>query len=294
MIPAPRHAVRTGIASHWWQPMPRLLRAAWFGLFAWGGVTASGAVAAQGGTTDTQQALAVGSSGHATGAHDGFSEGRPGGALPRGWRHVPLNQRKRPTAWALQSDGAGVVLSAHANASASLVIRVKTIDLDATPVVAWRWKIDAHPKDADNSRAAKEDSVARLVFAFDGKKASLPLADRLVMQVAKSMSGHDMPYATLMYVVSGVAPVGAVVPNPHTRRVQMVVASTASQALNSWVSMERNVREDFLSAFGEEPGRLIAYGVMSDTDNTGAQAHAWFGDIGFLPASGLAALRGHP
>lgn len=223
------------------------------------------------------------------GATNRFSAGVPGGALPQGWQRIRLNDRKTPTLWSLESDGGTTVLAAHARASVSLVMRSASIDLRRTPMVAWRWKIDAHPAEADNAQASKEDSVARLVFVFDGDPSSLPLSDRMVMRVAKSLSGRDMPYATMMYVISGVAGVGTVVPNPHTRRVQMVVASTAAQALDRWVETSRDLAADFREAFGEAPGRLVAYGAMSDTDNTGAEARAWYGDIEFRPRSDRAA-----
>lgn len=217
-----------------------------------------------------------------------FSAGTPGGPLPRGWQRIPLNERKTPTDWSLEADDGVTVLAAHARASVSLVMRAASIDPRRTPVVAWRWKIDAHPAEADNAQASKEDSAARLVFVFDGDRSTLPLADRAVMRVAKSLSGRDMPYATLMYVVSGVAAVDAVVPNPHTRRVQMVVASGAAQVTGRWVEVSRDLAADFRRAFGEAPGRVLAYGVMSDTDNTGAEARAWYGDIAFRPRPGRA------
>ena len=40
---------------------------------------------------------------------------------------------------------------------------------------------------------------------------------------------------------------------------------------------------DYRTAFGEEPGKLIAFGVMSDTGNTGESVEAWYGDISFSP-----------
>jgi len=41
------------------------------------------------------------------------------------------------------------------------------------------------------------------------------------------------------------------------------------------------VAADFRRVFGEEPGRLIAYGIMSDTDNTGESVEAWYADLEF-------------
>jgi hypothetical protein len=43
------------------------------------------------------------------------------------------------------------------------------------------------------------------------------------------------------------------------------------------------VRADFRRAFGEEPGALLAVGVLTDTDNTDGHAEAWYGDIRFGP-----------
>ena len=37
--------------------------------------------------------------------------------------------------------------------------------------------------------------------------------------------------------------------------------------------------EDFKRAFGEEPGKVIAITLMTDTDNTNGDAVAFYGDI---------------
>jgi Protein of unknown function (DUF3047) len=42
---------------------------------------------------------------------------------------------------------------------------------------------------------------------------------------------------------------------------------------------ERNVLDDYRRAFGEEPPPIAGVAVMTDTDDTGASATAWFGDI---------------
>lgn len=218
-----------------------------------------------------------------------FSAGQAAGALPEGWQHIPFNKRKAPTQWRLVQDEGRTVLEASASNSVSMVMRTTSLDPKAPTIVQWRWKIDSHPAGADNSVAGKEDSAARLVFVFEGDKSSLPWNDRVVMRMAKTLSGQDMPYATLMYVISGVADVNTVIENPHTRRVQMIVASTARQSLGHWVEMRRDLSADFRKAFGEAPGRLIAYGVMSDTDNTASKARAWYGDIEITPSAEIAA-----
>jgi hypothetical protein len=53
---------------------------------------------------------------------------------------------------------------------------------------------------------------------------------------------------------------------------------------------ERDIRADYRKAFGEEPGRLIAVGIMTDTDNTKSTAQAWYGPV-VLGAATVAAGR---
>ncbi|HZV81636.1 MAG TPA: DUF3047 domain-containing protein [Geobacteraceae bacterium] len=36
---------------------------------------------------------------------------------------------------------------------------------------------------------------------------------------------------------------------------------------------------DYRRLFGEEPGTLGAVAIMTDSDNTGGRASAWYGDI---------------
>jgi hypothetical protein len=64
----------------------------------------------------------------------------------------------------------------------------------------------------------------------------------------------------------------------------MIVASGSDARAGEWQSLSRNLAADYKTAFGEEPGKLIGYGVMSDTDNTGASIEAWYGDITFSAA----------
>jgi hypothetical protein len=135
--------------------------------------------------------------------------------------------------------------------------------------------------------ASREDSAARLVFAFDGDRSRLAWTDRAAMKLARSLSGRDMPYATLMYVASDAAPVGTIVPNPHSSRVTMVVASPAADALDRWQDLSRDLWRDYREAFGESPGRLVAWGMMTDSDNTGGEARARYGDVAFFARRGL-------
>jgi hypothetical protein len=214
----------------------------------------------------------------------GFSSAQAGAALPAGWKNLPVVRGKALTHYTLVRDGDTTVLQADANHSASALMHEGDIDLTQTPVVAWRWKADKAIDGADNRVGSKEDAPARLVFVFDGDKSKLSLFDRASMEMAKRIGGQDLPYATLMYVWSADAAPGSVIANPHTGRVQMIVVSGQPGDAGQWQNLHRNIVQDYEKAFHEPPGRITGYGLLTDTDNTGATATAWYGDIRFLPA----------
>ncbi len=71
------------------------------------------------------------------------------------------------------------------------------------------------------------------------------------------------------------------VPNPYTDRVQMIVVESGEAKVGQWVTESRNLYEDYQKAFGDDPPMISGVAVMTDTDNTGESAVAYFGDITF-------------
>ncbi|MEO8676122.1 MAG: DUF3047 domain-containing protein [Casimicrobiaceae bacterium] len=214
-----------------------------------------------------------------------FSTQKAGSEMPAGWEVVKITDQKKPTQYKLVDDGGTVVLSAISEAAATGLGQPTKIDVKTAPNLEWRWKISRLVAAADNAVSSKEDSPARIVLSFGGDRAKLPLTDRLALSLADQRSGKTTPYGTLMYVWSNKAPVGTVIPNPHTGRVQMIVASSGPAGVGAWQSLKRNVFEDYRKAFNEEPGLLMSVGVLTDTDNTGESVEAWYGDIRLLPAA---------
>ena len=212
-----------------------------------------------------------------------FSVDKPG-PVPPPWEPVKLTDRKKPTVYTLVADEGTVVLHAKALGAASALAQFTIFDVRNAPVVEWRWKVSALVDGADNHIAAKEDAPARLLFAFDGDKSRLPLVERAVFYLTETLSGRALPYALLQYVWANKAPVGAVIEHPHTRRVRMLVVASGVDGVGTWQSYSRNVHDDYRHAFGEEPGKLVGIGILTDSDNTGGTAETWYGDIRFRSA----------
>ncbi len=202
--------------------------------------------------------------------------------LPDYWQQYIVLPSKPLTQYALVDTPKGVALEATAEASASGLVRRIRIQPDRHPIVSWGWRVDGLIEGADKRRAGAEDSPARLMLSFHGDPQKLDVVERSKMRLASALSGREFPYATLMYVASNTLPVGTILPNPHTDRIQMLVVASGEGQVGQWKEFRRNVLEDYRKAFGEDPEDIVSVGVMTDADNTGRSARCHYGDISFL------------
>jgi hypothetical protein len=211
-----------------------------------------------------------------------FSWNKPGEGVPDGWKPWTFARFKRPTEYRLIDMDGRTVIRARATDAASGLVHPVSIDPKEFPYLHWHWKVDELIAKADNTQRATEDAPARLVVSFDGDLDSLPMDEQVFFGNVKMVSGQQLPYATLMYIWENRVPRGNIIPNVHTSRIKMIVAESGREKLGSWQEVTRNVYADYRRAFGEEPGRITAIGIMTDTDNTREQASAYYGDIRFL------------
>ncbi len=210
-----------------------------------------------------------------------FSGHPEGETLPPGWQPWVLSRFKRSTAYKLVNEQGRTVVRARAESSASGLIHPLQLDPKAFPVLHWHWKVDQLIQKADNTQKHLEDSPVRLVVSFGGDIDSLDIRDRMFFDNVRLLTGQQMPYATLMYIWENRAPLETVIDNRHTSRIKMIVAESGRERLGRWQEVTRNIVEDYKRAFGEYPGPITSIGIMTDTDNTGDNVHAWYGDIAF-------------
>ena len=210
-----------------------------------------------------------------------FSKGREGESLPSAWRPLEFKKIPRHTSYSLVRDGDAVVVKAVSRASASgLVCRI-AVDPRRYPIVEWQWKIEGLIERADVHARGGDDYPARLYITFASEPARLGFLDRAKFEALKLLYGDAPPLAAINYIWEGRAPLGAIVPNAYTSRVKMIVVESGSARVGRWVSERRDLLADYRAAFGEEPPDVSGVAIMTDTDNTGESAVAYYGDIGF-------------
>jgi len=210
---------------------------------------------------------------------DRFSILNEGGKLPKAWQIWRVTPQKNKTQYTLKNYQGRTVLHASADVAASgLVLPLKPRPA-SYQMLSWEWKAMNLIADADNKDSGKDDAPLRIVVAFDGDKTKLPLKDQMVFEMAKIISGHDMPYASLMYVWSTKSPVETVIPSPRTSRIKMIVVNSGSDHLGEWQKHQRDLSKDYQKAFNEMPGKVIGLGLLTDSDNTRTKVDAIYGDI---------------
>jgi hypothetical protein len=213
-----------------------------------------------------------------------FSRMEEGGTVGQGWQPLEFRKIERRTRYALVRDGDAVVLRADADASASGVVHRLDGPAAARPMLSWRWKIADVVTAGDPRRKDGDDYAARVYVTFRYDPSRVSAVERAKYALAKQLDGEYPPHAGLTYVWDARLPPGTVLPNAYTDRVRMIVVRSGAAEAGRWVAETRNVLEDYRRAFGEEPPPVSGIAVMTDTDQTGGRATAWYGDIRFMPA----------
>ncbi|MEE9279574.1 MAG: DUF3047 domain-containing protein, partial [Myxococcota bacterium] len=188
------------------------------------------------------------------------------------------------TEYAIVRDGDLSVVRAVSEAAASGLIYPIEVDLGEYPILRWSWRVENVLEKGDVTRRAGDDYAARIYVAFKYDPSSLSLGERLTYRAARLLYG-DIPGRALNYIWASRAPRNKFYsnPSPFTDFSRLVVCrSGATDPTATWFAEERNLFEDYQRAFGSKPPLVVGIGIMTDTDNTGESAVAYYGDITLL------------
>ncbi|MDQ3186066.1 MAG: DUF3047 domain-containing protein [Pseudomonadota bacterium] len=166
------------------------------------------------------------------------------------------------TRYSLENTDGRTVLRADSSAAASGLYREISVELGKTPILNWTWKVSNVLAGADERTRAGDDYAARVYVVFSGG---------LMFWRTRAIN----------YVWSNKQVIDSSWPNAFTGNARMIAVESGSSRIGQWVSERRDVRADYRRLFGEEPGRVDAVAIMTDSDNTGTTARAWYGDIWF-------------
>lgn len=176
-----------------------------------------------------------------------------------GWETESFNGETEYTP--VEKDGRRV-LQAVSRGTASGLYREISVDLNRTPHLNWTWRVANVLEGIDERTKAGDDYPARVYVVVSGK---------LFFWRTRAVN----------YVWSSHQPAGSTWPNAYTGNAQMVAVESGPEKVGQWVTEKRNVQADFRQLFGDDIDHIDAVAIMTDTDNSGQAATAWYGDIYF-------------
>lgn len=197
------------------------------------------------------------------------------------WQEVRLGKDLIPNRFVRRTWDGVDAIEVHSNASMSLMARPLSVDLETTPVLCWRWRVDAAVSTADMTQRQGDDYAARVYVSFKLPETAMGFGLRTKLALGRAIWGADLPDAALNYVWDNRHPIGTEQPNVYTDRAIMVVQRSGNAHAGRWVQERRNVRED-VSRFFSREAKPVQLAVTADTDNTGLSAHAGFADFHFV------------
>jgi hypothetical protein len=200
--------------------------------------------------------------------------------IPDGWENMRFRGLK-PTQYQLTELDGTPVVKAESHASSSGLLRRGRIDLQEFPVMEWSWKVGNLIEKSDVTLKKGDDYPARIYVMFDYNLSNLSWTQRNLIRVMRIFYGR-VPSRAINYIYANQEPPGLIVENPYTDLVTMVVVDSGKDHVGQWRTYRRNILEDYREIYGEDPPPIEAIAIMSDSDDTGESAVAWFGDIRFF------------
>ena len=176
--------------------------------------------------------------------------------LSPGWQEKSFKGR---TDYRVIADSSGHVLQADSRGTASGLVRKLDLDPRDTPILSWRWKVAGTIARGDERTKAGDDYAARVYVIFP--------------------HWFFPKTRTLNYIWANHLPQGEFLPNAYTGNAMMIAVESGEAKRGEWVAEQRDIVADYRRAFGEDPPRIGAIAIMTDTDNTGTQSTGWYDDL---------------
>ncbi|MDM3872648.1 DUF3047 domain-containing protein [Porticoccus sp. W117] len=161
----------------------------------------------------------------------------------------------------VQLDGVPV-LQADTRGTASALYRELDINLERTPYLNWRWRVDNVYDIDDPLTKSGDDYPARIYVVV--KLSPFPW-DTLALNYVWCNRETDLPPWK----------------NPFSKNSVMIPVRCGEKGLGQWHQQRVNVAADFERHFGRKFDTAHGVAIMSDSDNAGGAARAYYRDIVF-------------
>jgi hypothetical protein len=196
--------------------------------------------------------------------------------LVEDWSKLKVGAKGVPDGWKAQNWGSPAFDFSIVDDSGTRALNLKSrnegstiirdikgkVDLKETPILEWKWKMIALPKNGNSCAKATDDQAGQVFVAWP----------RFPEAVRSRIVG---------YVWDTTQPAGHMCKSEKTGTVTYIVVRSGSADLGKWFTERRNVRDDFRKIYGEEPDPPGAVSLAIDSNDTNSTAEALIGPVVF-------------
>ena len=210
-------------------------------------------------------ALALGSTALAAKAAVEDWSSQPLGArgIPAGWTPYATPGGRPAYDFTVVEDEGRRALGVRGRDEHSTIAKEIHVDLRATPILEWSWRIQELPTGGDVRRRSHSDLAPHVLVVWPRFPGAL--RSRL-----------------LAYAWGTTEPASTVQRSQKTSTVTFVVLRSGAEGLGRWSTERRDVPEDYRRVYGEAPDDPKVIAISVDTNDTHSTAAGLIGPIAFV------------
>ena len=151
-------------------------------------------------------------------------------------------------------------LEISADSAAGLLWHALKAPRSVPATAQWSWKVEQGVRPTDLTRRGEDDRALAVYFVFgaaeDAGKSPMALLSASTVKC-------------LVYVFGGSGPPSSLLPSPHMgERGKFIILWPADGPRRQWLQESVDLKADYVRAFGQLPGHLLAVAISSDSDDT--------------------------
>ena len=137
------------------------------------------------------------------------------------------------------------------------------------PLLSWKWRVLKFPNKSYAKTDKERDDYAARVYVI------YPFLNFSSSKFIEYIWDKELPAGTLS-------------DSPRGRNIKQIVVRSGESKSEDWVSENRNIYDDYVTAFGKKPNLSVgAIAIMCNADNTKTEAESLFDEIVIANETGL-------
>ena len=182
--------------------------------------------------------------------------------IPAGWTKYATPGGRPAYDFTIVEDEGRRALRLVSHDEHSTIAKQIDVDLEATPILEWSWKVLELPAGADIRNRATSDLTGHLFVVWP--RFPEALRSRLIG-----------------YAWGTSEPAGSVLRSRKSGTVTFVILRSGAEGLGRWLTERRDVAADYRKIYGERPENPKAVAISIDTNDTHSTTVALIGAIAF-------------